>query len=146
MQFIVLIHVYYMILSTYFKIYFSFLNVRNGNLFEIINIQSFDFLIFVLAYAYFNACVFAHLFSILQIIFFFQFFVTWMYVWSIVAPWQFCGPPSTPLIPLTGESKWFRDFFMLDAERPKANAGYWKLSFALFSSAMIVTWSFGVLA
>lgn len=43
MQFIVLIHVYYMILSTYFKIYFSFLNVRNGNLFEIINIQSFDF-------------------------------------------------------------------------------------------------------
>lgn len=51
--------------------------------------------------------------------FFFQLFVTWMYVWSIVAPWQFCGPPSTPRIPLTGESKWFRDFFMLDAERPK---------------------------
>lgn len=73
MQFIVLIHVYYMILSTYFKIYFSFLNVRNGNLFEIINIQSFDFLIFVLAYAYFNACVFAHLFSTLQIIFFFNY-------------------------------------------------------------------------
>lgn len=86
-------------------------------------------MIFVLAYAYFNACVFAHLFSILQIIFFFQFFVTWMYVWSIVAPWQFCGPPSTPLIPLTGESKWFRDFFMLDAERPKANAGYFKIVF-----------------
>lgn len=143
MQFIVLIHVYYMILSTYFKIYFSFLNVRNGNLFEIINIQSFDFC--------FSLCIFQCMclctpFFNLTNNFFFQLFVTWMYVWSIVAPWQFCGPPSTPRIPLTGESKWFRDFFMLDAERPKANAGYWKLSFALFSSAMIVTWSFGVLA
>lgn len=143
MQFIVLIHVYYMILSTYFKIYFSFLNVRNGNLFEIINIQSFDFC--------FSLCIFYCMclctpFFNLTNNFFFQLFVTWMYVWSIVAPWQFCGPPSTPRIPLTGESKWFRDFFMLDAERPKANAGYWKLSFALFSSAMIVTWSFGVLA